>query len=135
LKIYQRAVRFEEVDAAGIVYFPKIVSYAHEAMEDFFDSIEGGYPGLIMERRLGLPAVKLESEFSAPLRYGDEFRIETSVAELGGRSVVFRFRILRVSNDQLCATLHHTVVMSDLRALKSVDMPADVRTLLEHHRS
>ena len=92
MKVYQRAVRFEEVDAAGIVYFPKIVSYAHEAMEDFFDSIEGGYPGLIMERRLGLPAVKLESEFSAPLRYGDEFRIETSVAPSANRTPISRRR-------------------------------------------
>jgi 4-hydroxybenzoyl-CoA thioesterase len=134
VRTYQRAVRFEEVDAAGIVYFAKIVSYAHEAMESFFDPIEGGYAGLIMKRRIGFPAVKLESEFSAPLRYGDDFLIETTVEKLGGRSVVFRYAIKRAADGHLCATMLHTVVISDLGAMKSADMPADVRELLEQHQ-
>jgi 4-hydroxybenzoyl-CoA thioesterase len=135
MRAYQRAVRFEEVDAAGIVYFAQIVSYAHEAMEELFSELEGGYAGLIMQRRVGLPAVKLTSEFSAPLRYGDTMRIETAVSRLGGKSADLDYAIYRVADDTLCATLRHTVVVTDLAAMRSCAMPADVRELLQRHLS
>jgi len=131
--VLERAVRFDEVDAAGIVFFGTIVAYVHEAMEHFFDQLEGGYARLIMERRVGVPAVKLEAEFSAPLRYGDRMRIETSVARVGKRSAELSYRILRERDGVSCATLRHTVVVTDLDALASCDMPPDVRAALEAH--
>lgn len=133
MRVLERPVRFEEVDAAGIVYFAQIVSYVHEAMEAFFDQVEGGYARLINERRVGFPAVRLDSEFEAPLRYGDRLRIETSVKCLGTRSVTFSYRILRERDGRLCATVHHTVVTTDLDALESCAMPDDVRAVLEAH--
>lgn len=129
---YRRAVRFEEVDAAGIVFFAVLVAYAHEAMEHFFGAIDGGYVDLIMKRRIGFPAVKLASEFSAPLRYGDAVSIETRVARLGNRSVTFHYRFVR-DDDTVCATMGHTVVLTDLERMASRDMPGDVRALLSAH--
>jgi 4-hydroxybenzoyl-CoA thioesterase len=129
---YERAVRFEEVDAAGIVYFAHIVSYAHEAMENLFGALDGGYAGLIMRRRTGLPAVRLVAEFHAPLRYGDRMRIETEVTRLGNRSVTFSHRI-RGGGGAVCAAISHTVVITDLDTLRSCAMPADIRALLEQH--
>jgi 4-hydroxybenzoyl-CoA thioesterase len=131
--VLERAVRFDEVDAAGIVFFAQIVAYVHEAMEHFFEQLEGGYPRLIMERRVGVPAVKLAADFSAPLRYGDRMRIETTVARIGGRSAELLYRIHRERDGVLCATLRHTVVVTDLDKLASREMPADVRAALEAH--
>lgn len=127
----ERAVRFEEVDAAGIVFFARFANYAHEAMEHLFGGVEGGYPGLILRRRIGFPAVKLAAEFHRPVRYGDVLRIETTVARLGNRSLDLRYR-MRLGGE-LAAELLHTVVVSDLVALRSIDMPADVRALLASH--
>ena len=47
--VFERPIKFEDVDAAGIVFFARFVTYAHEAMEDFFSTLEGGYPRLIIE--------------------------------------------------------------------------------------
>ena len=63
---YSRAVRFEDVDAARIVFFARIFNYCHEAMEAFFGSVSGGYVDLILNRGVGFPVVHLESDFSAP---------------------------------------------------------------------
>jgi 4-hydroxybenzoyl-CoA thioesterase len=128
-----RKAKFEEIDAAGIVYFGHFASFAHEAMEAFFDQLEGGYVRLIGERRLGLPAVKLVSEYHAPVRYGDELAIDTSVSHLGNRSARFRYRMRRVEGDELVAELEHTVVITDLQAMRSIDMPDDVRAALAAH--
>ena len=129
-----RPVRFEEVDGANIVFFAHYVHYAHEAMESFFAPLEGGYPRLTMERKVGFPAVDLHASWKAPLRYGDTVRIETSVVKLGNRSCVLRYRFLRESDAVLCCEIEHTVVTCNLVTMVPVDMPADVRSLLEAHR-
>jgi 4-hydroxybenzoyl-CoA thioesterase len=131
--VLERAVRFEDVDAAQIVFFARFLSYAHEAMERFFAELSGGYPRLVGERRVGMPAVHVESAFHVPLRYGDTVRIETSIARLGRRSAVFRYRMFRKLDGALAAEVRHTVVCSDLSAIASREMPDDVRALFEAH--
>ncbi len=128
-----RPVKFEDVDAAGIVFFGKYASYAHEAMEHFFDGLDGGYARLILERHVGFPAVHLDVRYASPLRYGDTLRIETSTAKLGNRSAVLRYRMKRASDGVVCAELLHTVVTSDLRTIQSCDMPDDVRAIFSAH--
>ena len=131
--VLERAVRFEDVDAAQMVFFARFLSYAHEAMERFFAELSGGYPRLVGERRVGMPAVHVESDFHVPLRYGDTVRIETSIARLGRRSAVFRYRMFRKLDGALAAEVRHTVVCSDLSAIASREMPDDVRALFEAH--
>ncbi len=130
---FERTVLFEEVDSAHIVFFARFFGYAHDAMERFFGALEGGYPRLVGERRVGMPAVHVESDFHVPLRYGDAIRIETSVARLGRRSAVLRYRMFRRRDGALSAEVRHTVVCSDLTLLASMDMPVDVRALFEAH--
>ncbi|MCC6524637.1 MAG: acyl-CoA thioesterase [Polyangiaceae bacterium] len=130
---FLRAVKFEEVDAAGIVFFACFSSYAHEAMEHFFGALPGGYPDLIMRRRIGLPAVELTARFLAPLRYGDALRIETTTAELGRRSARLHYRMLRQSDGVLAAEIFHKVVTTKLEAVRSCDMPEDVRAIFTAH--
>jgi 4-hydroxybenzoyl-CoA thioesterase len=131
--IFERPIKFEEVDAANIVFFGRFVTYAHEAMEHFFNALDGGYAHLIIDRRVGLPAVHFEMSFTKPVRYGDRLRIETSVAHVGNRSAVLYYRMIQARNGVLSAVLRHKVVTTDLNTLSSCVMPADVRALLLAH--
>ncbi len=130
--VYEREVRFQDIDAASLVFFPHFLTYAHEAMERFFDPVEGGYVGLIRDRRIGLPAVRIDTQFFAPVRYGDRLTIETRVAELGNRSLTFHYRFIR-QDGVLAAEARHTVVTTDLDAARSCPMPDDVRRMVESH--
>src|SRR5262249_50201757 len=118
---------------AHIVFFARFATYAHEAMENFFSSIDGGYAALILERKVGFPAVHVEMSFAAPLRYGDVVRIETRVVKLGNRSAVLHYRMYDKKKGVLAAEVKHTVVTTDLDALRSCPMPADVRARFEEH--
>ncbi len=129
----ERPIKFEDVDAANIVFFARFLNYAHEAMERFFAPLEGGYAGLILQRRIGLPAVRVEADYAAPVRYGETLRIETSVVRIGRRSATLRYRMVRTHDGVLAAELRHTVVTTDLVQLASVPMPEDVRALLSAH--
>ncbi len=130
---YERPVRFEDVDAARIVFFGRYLFYAHEAMEHFFAGLEGGYPRLILVRGVGLPAVDVNVQFSAPVRYGEVLSVETTTAHLGNKSAKLRYRMRRVSDGVVVAEVLHTVVTTDLAAMRSIPMPADVRVIFEAH--
>jgi 4-hydroxybenzoyl-CoA thioesterase len=129
--VYERPVRFEEVDAAGIVFFGRFSHYAHEAMEHFFSGLEGGYPRLIVQRRVGLPAVALAFRFARPLRYGETLLVEVVTRRLGNRSADLHYRMVDRATGELVAECDHTIVSTALGELKSTDMPADVRAILQ----
>jgi 4-hydroxybenzoyl-CoA thioesterase len=130
---HQRLVRFHEVDPAGLVFFPHFMTYAHEAMEQLFGALDGGYSGLVVRRRIGLPAVAVRADFRAPLGYGDAANVETSVTRVGNRSLGLRYVFARASDSVLVAELHHTVVTTDLTRMKSCPMPDDVRSVATAH--
>ena len=133
--VFERPIRFDEVDPAGIVFFARYANFAHEAVETFFEDLEGGYPGLIQKRRVGLPIVRYEAEFRAPLRYGDRLRVETSCEKLGKTSATFMHEIKNAATLELCAVLRQVVVTVALDAFRPTPMPPDVRAKLEAHRT
>jgi 4-hydroxybenzoyl-CoA thioesterase len=133
--VYERPVRFEDVDAAGLVFFARFLGYGHEAMERFFDGVPGGYVGLITKRKIGFPAVHVTCDFRAPLRYGDVARIEVTVPKIGTSSCTFRYAVTRASDGADVATIEHVVVSTDLTTVTKIALPDDARALLEAHRT
>jgi 4-hydroxybenzoyl-CoA thioesterase len=131
--VYERPVRFEDVDAAGIVFFARFLNYCHEAMEHFWGGVPGQYVGLITKRRIGFPAVHLEADFRAPLRYGDVARIEVTVPRIGTTSCTFRYRFTRVADAAVVATIDHVTVATALDSMQKLALPLDCRALLEAH--
>ena len=131
--VFVHRVRFEEIDAAGIVYFARFFTWCHDAMEAMLEPVDGGYVGLVRARKLGLPAVHVEADYVSPLRFGDDVRIAVTVERAGRSSVGLRFEMTRVDDGSKVATLRHVMVMSDLTVLKSTPLPEDVRAVLERH--
>ena len=129
----ERQVKFEEVDAAGIVFFGRFFNYCHDAMERFFDRVDGGYVGIINQRRMGFPAVHIDASWTSPLRYGDVARIEVTVKKVGTTSCTFRYLVTRASDGVPVATVEHVTVATDLATMKKRALPDDIRALLEAH--
>ncbi len=137
MTVYERRVRFEEVDAAGIVFFARFLNYAHEAMEELFGALDGGYQGVVVGRQLGFPAVHVDTTYTAPLRYGDTVSIRVDVVKLGVTSCTLRYRFTR-SDGVDSATVLHTVVccaLGEPGRPRKLPFPADVRALLEAERA
>ncbi|HYO64002.1 MAG TPA: thioesterase family protein [Pyrinomonadaceae bacterium] len=121
-------VRFAEVDAAGLVYYPVLFHYCHVAMEEFFAARCGvSYVHLMGERRLGFPTVNARAEFFAPLVYGDEVDVEVFVSRTGRSSAVFEYRLRRASDAKLCATATLVQACMNLDERRAVPVPEDLR--------
>lgn len=129
--VYDRQVRFEDVDAAGIVFFARFFGYCHEAMEALFSGLPGGYVDLVVKRKIGFPAVHVEADFKSPLRYGDIARIAVDITKIGTKSTTLRYSIARASDDKPVAVISHVCAVSDLDKLRAVEIPADIRAVLE----
>jgi 4-hydroxybenzoyl-CoA thioesterase len=129
--VHIHRVRFDEVDAAGIVYFARFFTWGHDAMEAMLSGVEGGYVDLVLRRRIGFPAVHVEADYAAPLRFGEEVHIAATVERIGKSSIAIRFDLTRASDGDHVATLRHVVALTDLDAMRARSIPDDVRAALE----
>lgn len=124
--ISRQMVRFAHIDAAGIVFYPRYFEMLNAAVEDYFAQIVGvDFATMHLGRGLGVPTVKLETEFKAPSRLGDALDFVLSVLRVGGSSA-------EIAVDVRCGVelrLHVRVVLvcMDLATERSVPWPVDMR--------
>jgi len=126
-------VRFQDVDGAGIVFYPRFFSYFHAAFEDFFGAETGTpYHVWIGERRTGWPTVHIDAEFQRPLEYGMLVEIALSFEKLGRSSFTCRYEA-RGHDGRVACACAITVVTVNLDRMESIPIPDDLRPALERH--
>lgn len=118
------AIRFADVDPAGIVYFPRYFHFCHVGMEEYFASVVGvPYPELIARHGLGLPAVKSEAEHRLPLRYGDAVEHEVEVTRVGSSSVEWRHRFRPAGGEAVATECRIVTVLVEMSGFRKVALP------------
>lgn len=89
----RRVVRFQDVDAAGIVFYARVFDYFHDA-----------YVGLLRERGAPLeralrdgewvaPLNRAEAEYLRPLRFGDQIEVAVVAVDLAETEYTVGYRI------------------------------------------
>ena len=150
--VAQLPVRFSDVDHAGIVYFPRFFHYFHVAFEEMWRARVGAraYSDLLDRDHVGFPAVRAECDFRSPLRFGDTAEIalsikphrhsaalpaghmsRPSIARLGGKSITFRYRVVRADPRQLAAEGTVVCAVVDLARFVAVAIPEHVAAVLQ----
>ena len=124
--VTQLQVRFGDVDPAGIVYYPRIYDFIHQAFEEVWDVHVGKrYYHLLGEERIGFPLVHSEVDFKSPLRFGDRPTVKISCFHLGRSSIGLHYRFFVA--DVLCVDARMTTVCVALDGLKSMETPPEYR--------
>jgi YbgC/YbaW family acyl-CoA thioester hydrolase len=96
-------VRWSEADPAGIVFYPRFFEWFDLGTEALFESLGLPWRELFpAERIVGVPIVETGAHFTAPVRYGDEVRIETTVSDV--REKTFRVEHEVSVGGRRCAT-------------------------------
>ena len=86
-------------------------------------------------RRLSFAVVSAQSDFRAELVAGDAIRLETSIIDLGTKSITFRHRLIRAEGNKLAFETVFKCVMLSLETRRAAEIPEEVlvnaRQLLE----
>jgi 4-hydroxybenzoyl-CoA thioesterase len=122
-----RQIRFSDCDPAGIVFYPQYFVMFNGLVEDWVDDALGvGYRQLVIERRVGLPTVRLEADFRAVSRMGDRVVLCLAVERLGGRSLTLNLRCEGEQGDSRM-NLRQVLVTTSLVTHRAIDIPSDLR--------
>src|SRR2546426_2147175 len=127
-------VRFDDVDYAQIVYYPRLFSYCHWAFEEFFAKEAGvTYAQMLTVRRVGFPTVHASADFKQPLRFGDVCRVVMETVKLGDKSIGNEYKLYLGETQKLCAELEVVTVAINMDTFESVKIPEDVRVAFMNH--
>jgi len=82
-------VRFSEIDAAGIVFYPRYIEMISAAVEDWFAGpLEYPFKQMHLDENIGIPTVEMHCRFFAPSRLGDVLTFKIDASKVGRSSVV-----------------------------------------------
>lgn len=131
---HERRVHFGDSDAARIVYTPRFLEYAMEALEIFMADIIGfDWYHMNSVHGFGTPFVKVEMEIKAPLKPGDRVNITVLVDKIGGSSLHFH-TVGKRHDGEVCFETRFVCVVADQAAEKSIPIPDLMRARLEAYR-
>ena len=124
-----RTLRFGDCDPAGIAYFPSYFHFLNGVAEEWWDAIGFPWRLLFQERRIGLPTVKLDTQFTAPGLMGDTLHFAFEITALGSRSMTLEHEVMRDETPLWRAT--QVVVATSLDTHRSIAWPVDIRAALQ----
>jgi 4-hydroxybenzoyl-CoA thioesterase len=117
--------RLEHCDAAGIMFYPRFFALVNETVEDWFAGLGHSFKVLHVDQRKGVPTVRFESEFVAPVRMGDTLRQSLGVDAIGNSSL--NLKHLAAVGDRAVARFDQTIVFTDLATMKAEPWPTALR--------
>lgn len=123
-----RDVRFQEVDAAGIVFYARIFDYFHDAYVGFLR--ERGAP---LERALRYgewvaPLTRAEAEYLRPLRFGDRIDVSVVAVRLEETEYAIDYRVDLDGEPACVGRTRHVSV--DPETFRRVGVPEGLRESL-----
>jgi len=125
-------VRWEDIDAAGIINYQAYLRFFGLAEVELFRSCGLSYKTLIEEVGIWLPRVHVECDFRAPVRLDDLLVVDAYFGRIGTTSIHLNFEVRRDDDRNLVvATGQYILVTVPRGEFKPTPVPAIVREKLE----
>ncbi|HLV51382.1 MAG TPA: acyl-CoA thioesterase [Flavobacterium sp.] len=119
--IKQEKIRFQHIDYAGIVFYPRFLEMLNCLVEDWFEEALNR-PFSKMHETNGIPTVDLKVQFKKAARLGETLTKKLWVKELKSSSVICGFRF-EDDNGNIClegeVTLVNVKISEDRNSIKA----------------
>ena len=110
LSFEDRTVKFQDVDAAGTIYFPKVLEYFADNYLTLLTRAGLDVPRMLRTREGAAPLAHAEASFFQPLFFGDAVRVEIRCVKVGSSSVSFGHRLAKGDQTAAIGTTVHVFV-------------------------
>lgn len=133
--IKKEVVRFQHVDFAGIVFYPRFLEMLNNIVEDFYEEVLE-MPFKHIHKTGGIPTVDLKVQFKKAARLGDELTKYLWVKKLGTSSMQCGFKFEH-ADGSLCLEGEVSLVRVDFNderdEIKASAFPEEMRARLENY--
>lgn len=122
-------VRLDDIDAGGVVFAARLIALAHQAYEEAMDEAGLALAAVVRDGRWALPLVRVEADFRAPLRHGDDLTLVVGLAGSSERSYRIVVRVF-TAPARLAAQVEQVHVALDLASGRAEALPEALRAAL-----
>ena len=129
---HQIIIPFQDIDAAGILFFAHLFRYSHEAYEQFMSAHHHSLADIIKDGTFLLPIVHAEADYKRPIHHSENITIELGIKNLGTSSFTIQYH-LKDNEGGLRAVVETVHVTLDAAQHKPMPIPVSLRKILEHH--
>jgi 4-hydroxybenzoyl-CoA thioesterase len=128
-------IRFQHIDYAGIVFYPRFLEMLNCLVEDWFEeALER--PFAKMHETNGIPTVDLKIQFKNPARLGEILTKNLWVKELKNSSVICGFQFLNESENTVLegeVTLVNIKIAANRYEIKSEAFSDEMKNKIENY--
>ena len=103
--IYQRTIRFQDTDAAGVVYFANVLAICHEAYEESLAALGIDLKSFFNNPDAAVPIVHASVDFFHPLFCGDKVSIHLTPQYKGADYFEIAYQMLAPSEQQIAKVI------------------------------
>ncbi|BAY25753.1 thioesterase superfamily protein [Calothrix sp. NIES-2100] len=129
---YNRSVRFQDTDAAGVVYFANILGICHEAYEESLEAAGIDLKAFFSNPSVAFPIVHANVDFFRPIFCGDKLLISLIPQKLGEEKFEIAYEISLAYVIVAKAITRHICI--DVSSRIKQELPSEIVNWLENNR-
>jgi 1,4-dihydroxy-2-naphthoyl-CoA hydrolase len=123
---YQRQIRFQDTDAAGVVYFANVLAMCHEAYEASLIASGIDLKPFFTTPSAAIPIVHANVDFLRPMFCGDRILIELTPKRLDVDTFEINYQLRATAKESLLAKALTKHICIDAITRKRQDLPAAI---------
>ncbi len=130
--IYQRTVRFQDTDAAGVVYFANVLAMCHEAYEESLAASGINLKSFFTNPSVAIPIVHANIDFLRPIFCGDPVFIHLISQNLGKDNFEIAYIVLS-SNEKIAKAVTRHVCINPVTRTRQ-QLPDEIMKWSQQYR-
>ncbi len=131
--IYQRTVRFQDTDAAGVVYFANVLAICHEAYEESLAASGINLKSFFTNPAVAIPIVHANIDFLRPVFCGERVFIHLISQNLGNDNFEIAYIVLSSNEKQIAKAVTRHVCINPVTRTRQ-QLPNEIMKWSQQYR-
>ena len=131
--IYQRTVRFQDTDAAGVVYFANVLAICHEAYEESLAASGIHLKSFFTNPSVAIPIVHANIDFFRPIFCGDPVFIHLIPQNIGNDNFEIAYIVLSSNEKQIAKAVTRHVCINPVTRTRQ-QLPNEIMKWSQQYR-